>query len=95
MHIGIDVSSIWCSPWQLDITRFLRQGKNTLRISVANTLMNRMILDASLPQEQRVTEAIPMIAKPADPLTPSGIIGSVELLEVVLTSTPACRSHFL
>jgi hypothetical protein len=79
---GIDAGIIWCSPWQLDITRFLRQGKNTLRISVANTLMNRMILDSSLPQEQRVTEAIPMIATPTDPLTPSGIVGSVELLEV-------------
>jgi hypothetical protein len=79
---GIDAGIIWCSPWQLDITRFLRNGKNTLRISVANTLMNRMILDSSLPQEQRVTEAIPMIAKPTDPLTPSGIVGSVELLEV-------------
>ena len=55
MHIGIDVSISLCSPWQLDITRFLRKGKNTLRISVANTLMNRMILDASLPQEQLIT----------------------------------------
>ena len=79
---GIDAGIIWCSPWQLDITRFLRNGKNTLRISVANTLMNRMILDSSLPQEQRVTEAIPMIAKPTDLLMPSGIVGSVELLEV-------------
>ena len=79
---GIDAGIIWCSPWQLDITRLLRKGKNTLRISVANTLMNRMILDSSFPQEQRVTEAIPVIAKPDDPLMPSGIVGSVELLEV-------------
>ena len=59
-----------------------RETKLKPFIKVANTLMNRMILDSSLPQEQRVTEAIPVIAKPDDPLMPSGIIGSVELLEV-------------
>lgn len=66
MHIGIDVSISLCSPWQFDITRFLSKVKNTLRISVANTLMNRMILDASLPHNPFGNPLIPdMIGDPS------------------------------
>jgi hypothetical protein len=32
--------SVWCAPYQLDITDFLTPGDNTIRIDVANTAVN-------------------------------------------------------
>ena len=34
--------SIWCPPFRLDVSRFLRAGENRIRVVVANTAMNYM-----------------------------------------------------
>jgi hypothetical protein len=34
--------SVWCSPWRLDVTDFLKSGENRLRIVVGNTAINHM-----------------------------------------------------
>jgi hypothetical protein len=70
---GEDAGIVWCSPWRLDITPLLKKGNNTLEIRVANSLMNRMIYDAGLPEAERLTYAYPMIAKPGEALVPSGL----------------------
>ena len=36
------VGSVWCPPYSLDVTQFLRAGDNKIRILVANTAMNYM-----------------------------------------------------
>ncbi|HEX7294752.1 MAG TPA: glycosyl hydrolase, partial [Pyrinomonadaceae bacterium] len=36
------VGSIWCPPYQLDLTGFLRPGENKIRIVVANLALNYM-----------------------------------------------------
>jgi len=36
------VGSIWCPPYQVDVTSFLRPGDNTIRIAVANLALNYM-----------------------------------------------------
>jgi hypothetical protein len=64
---------IWCSPWMLDITKYLVNGVNEIEIHVANSLMNRMIYDVSLPENERVTYAYPVIATSKDKLEPSGL----------------------
>lgn len=74
---GHNAGTVWCSPWQADITPFVRQGSNSLRITVANSLVNRMIADAALPANQRAIHAVPEIVKADDTLLPSGIIGPV------------------
>ncbi len=76
---GKDAGIIWCSPWQLDITPFIRSGNNDLEIRVANSLINRMIYDSTLPEKERVTYSYPEIAKPNDKLVPSGFT-SIKLL---------------
>lgn len=68
-----DAGIAWCSPWILDITEFLVDGENDLEIHVANSLMNRMIYDASLKENERITYSYPMIAKPNEELQPSGL----------------------
>ena len=71
---GDTVATVWCAPWEADITDALRTGTNRLEIFVTNSLMNRMIGDSELPENERVTYAFPSIVTPADPLQPSGLI---------------------
>lgn len=78
---GKEVATIWCSPWEADLTPYVQKGNNTLEIRVVNSLMNRMIGDASLPQEQRYTYAYPEIASHKDRLISSGIIGEALLVK--------------
>lgn len=70
---GNDCGVIWCSPWQLDITKFLKAGKNKLEIRTANALTNRMIYDSQLPENERVTFSYPPIVNSTDQLEPSGL----------------------
>lgn len=68
-----DAGVVWCSPWKLEISNYLVNGKNDIEIHVANSLMNRMIYDASLPKSNRVTYAYPEIVTSNDKLEPSGL----------------------
>lgn len=70
---GKDAGIVWCSPWQLNITDYLKNGMNAIEIHVANSLMNRMIYDAQLPPEKRITYVYPPIVSTNDPLEPSGL----------------------
>lgn len=78
---GKDVSTVWCSPWEADLTPHIQHGENALEIQVVNSLTNRMIGDASLPQSERFTYAYPEIASAKDRLVPSGIIDKVLLVQ--------------
>ncbi|MEN2412271.1 glycosyl hydrolase [Flavobacterium mesophilum] len=70
---GIDAGTVWCSPWQVDITSYLKKGQNDLEIRVANSLMNRMIYDSQLPENERITYSYPSIASSSDKLENSGL----------------------
>ena len=79
--LGSDtVTTVWCAPYEADLTEAARNGKDTLKIFVANLLMNRMIGDASLPENEQITCALPPIITPDDTLQPSGIVGKIFLL---------------
>ncbi len=78
---GKEVSTVWCSPWEADITPYIAAGENKLEIEVVNSLMNRMIGDASLPKAERFTYAFPEIASSKDPLVSSGIIDKLLLVQ--------------
>lgn len=77
---GQEVSTVWCAPWEANLTPFVKNGENKLEIEVVNSLMNRMIGDASLPESKRLTYSYPEIAKSTDGLVPSGITGEVWLV---------------
>lgn len=77
---GQEVSTVWCTPWEANLTPFVKNGENKLEIEVVNSLMNRMIGDASLPESKRLTYSYPEIAKSTDGLVPSGITGEVWLV---------------
>lgn len=70
---------IWCDPWEIDITPFVKSGKNTLRIDVRTPLANRLIGDASLPESQRKLYTYTQLYTADNRPVPSGIIGEVLL----------------
>ncbi len=74
---GCDLGVAWCCPWRLEATRALRSGQNQLEIDVANLWPNRLIRDAALPPDQRLTWTTRNPYKPDSPLLPSGLLGPV------------------
>lgn len=80
---GEEAGIIWCSPFELDITSYLRKGKNEIRLDVVNTWTNRMIYDTTLPKEQRLTYAYPEVVKLTDALISSGLTDSVEIVTLL------------
>lgn len=68
-----DAGVVWCSPWNLEITPYLVDGDNNIEIHVANSLMNRMIYDATLKESERITYSYPSIVTPKSQLVSSGL----------------------
>jgi hypothetical protein len=67
------------APWQLEITRAVRPGRNTLEIDVVNAWNNRLVGDVDLPSAQRQTFlAVPTVKRNA-PLLPAGLQGPVTI----------------
>ncbi len=75
---GRPAGAAWKAPYQVDIAPFVRAGRNTLEIRVANLWVNRLIGDAQ-PGAQKIGVAgIPTFTARA-PLRPAGLIGPVTL----------------
>ena len=82
---GQDAGTVWCSPWRIDITDYLKPGRNEVRLEVTNSLYNRMIGDAiehpDDPDAAYTHSSFPLVDADT-PLVPSG------LLEVRLLTEP-------
>jgi alpha-L-rhamnosidase len=75
--------SVWCPPYSLDVTGFLKPGSNKIRISVANTAMNYMA-GHSLPDYRLLNLRYGERFQPQDmdkvQALPSGILGPIHLI---------------
>jgi hypothetical protein len=71
----------WTPPFRADITRAVKPGANKLEVEVVNFWPNRIIGDAALPKEQRLTRTNIRKLTKDTPLMPSGLLGPVRLLE--------------
>ena len=80
---GKEAGLVWCTPWEVDITSLIRRGKNRVSIEVRNSLANRLIGDASLPENQRHTWIYTPLYSEKDNLVPSGIVGDVQIVKVI------------
>lgn len=49
---GTEAGTVWCNPYKLDITNLVKDG---IKIEVTSTWFNRLVYDASLPENQRRT----------------------------------------
>jgi hypothetical protein len=75
---GKKLGIIWTAPWSVDVSSAIQKGANTLKVEVINLWPNRLIKDAALPVEQRLTNTNIPFKKDA-PLLPSGLLGPVVL----------------
>lgn len=83
---GRPVGVLWKPPYQLEVTDHLTPGRHVLEVAVANTWSNRLVGDAGLPKEERLTRTnithtggVPWSKVP---LLRSGLFGPVRLLPV-------------
>jgi hypothetical protein len=76
------VGSIWCPPYALDVTGFLKSGENNIRILVANTAVNymsgRSLPDYRLLNLRYGTRFDPQDMDKIKPV-PSGLLGPIRL----------------
>ncbi|MGA8741419.1 MAG: glycosyl hydrolase [Terracidiphilus sp.] len=77
---------VWRPPFRLDVTPYLREGENSLRIVVGNTAINT-IAGQSLPDYRLLWQCYGKLFTPQDmenlhPL-PSGILGPVTLIKSI------------
>lgn len=70
---------VWCPPWSVDVTDALKTGENNLQIEVVNFWPNRIIGDASLPKDQRLTRTNIRKLTSTTPLEAAGLFGPVRL----------------
>jgi hypothetical protein len=56
---GKEVGTLWTAPWRLDISDFIRHGKNDLKIEVINLWANRLIGDEQKPYDGIVDDKWP------------------------------------
>ncbi len=79
---GHDLGVVWTAPWRVEITKAVKQTGNILEIDVVNLWPNRLMGDAKLPPEQRLTKT--NVGKFNDPknqeLLPAGLLGPVRLM---------------
>ena len=75
--------AVWCPPYSLDITEFVKPGANKIRIEVANTAMNYMA-GHSLPDYRLLNLRYGERFQPQDmdkiQALPSGLLGPVRLI---------------
>ena len=84
---GRRAGSIWCPPYSIDVTDFLRVGENKVRIVVANTAINYMAGHA-LPDYRLLNLRYGERFQPQDmdqvQPVPSGLLGRIRLISQVV-----------
>ena len=89
---GRPLGILWKPPYAYDVTGLVRSGKNELKIEIVNLWANRLVGDAKLPREERVTRMTQKV--PIGGPHESGLLGPVQLrfLEKRMkTSNARCR----
>jgi hypothetical protein len=74
---GKPLGILWKPPYSYDVTGMIQSGRNKLKIEIVNVLANRLIGDARLPREKRVTRLTQKV--PVEGPHKSGLLGPVIL----------------
>lgn len=72
----------WTYPFTIDVTNYIRKGKNKIEIEVVNRWVNRIIGDLKLPDNERDINILFNPYNANSPLIESGLIGPVTLEKV-------------
>ena len=84
---GTDKGILWTKPFRVDVTKELKEGENSLEITVVNSWYNRVAGDETNPDGKTYTKTNIVLGhdfrgRPMDviPLEPSGLLGPVEIM---------------
>ena len=75
---GNSLRPLWCAPYSLEIGDCVKEGENILEIDVTGTWFNRLVYDASQPEQMRKTWVISG-PKADNGLRPVGLMGPVTI----------------
>lgn len=76
---GINCGTVWTKPYELDITRAVKNGENKIEIEVTNTWHNRLIGDNAQPPGKRITFTTAPFRLKDKQLLPAGLMGKVAI----------------
>jgi hypothetical protein len=76
---GSDLGTLWKAPFRVEVSGLLKRGSNVLEIRVANLWPNRLIGDAALPSDRRLTWTTWNPFRSNTDLFVSGLLGPVTL----------------
>jgi hypothetical protein len=80
---GQRAGSVWCAPYQVDVSGLLQNGENTIRVVVANTAVN-LLAKGPLPDYKALNARYGERFQPQDmgsvQPVPSGLLGPVKLV---------------
>ncbi|MBC3758665.1 hypothetical protein H7U19_09645 [Hyunsoonleella sp. SJ7] len=76
---GKKVGVKWAPPFVFDISDYVKNGENTLEITVTNTWRNQLIFDNSRPKDQKKTWTTNPPKRHESELEDAGLIGPVVL----------------
>jgi hypothetical protein len=80
---GQRAGAVWCSPFEVEVTRFLKSGENSIRVVVANSALNNMAM-GPLPDYKALTAKYGERFQAQDMQSvvpqPSGLLGPVRLI---------------
>ena len=82
---GRNLGIIWKEPFQVDISKALKSGKNALEVKITNLWHNRLMGDLLNPGQKPYTRTN-MTLKAQD-LIPAGLFGPVTILRAVRSET--------
>lgn len=78
---GVEMGGTWTAPYQVNITKAMKPGKNALQIKVVNTWVNRLIGDSRLPADQRKTSTL-FGPDSRSALESAGLLGPVKIISI-------------
>jgi hypothetical protein len=73
---------MWAAPFEVDITKAIKTGNNSLEIKITNEWTNRLRGDNDHPDHKILASAPAPFGRRQYELSPSGLIGPVKLLAV-------------
>ncbi|MGJ8678891.1 glycosyl hydrolase [Paraglaciecola sp.] len=92
-----DIAEVWLNdklvatrlspPYQFDVSEYLQQGSNQLRIVVTNTWRNQLIFDNTRAKDQKKTWTTNPPKAHETQLEPSGLIGPVQIKHINLVKS--------
>jgi hypothetical protein len=92
---GQKAGSIWCPPYSVDVTGYLRPGENTLRIIVGNLAINHMA-GRALPDYRLLNLRYGERFQPQDmdkvQPVPAGLLGPIRLIVTSRSERPAVHT---